>query len=242
MKEDQKWKVPKWVGLVNKFNIFLSQDLLGGPKVIKMAWVINLHKFLTAFIIIFLMVWFDNYSKAAYIYLALHGTYGFCWVLKHFAFRDQKWETKVTFGGALFLFILLATYWLAPYLLISNLFINNQVDWPDILCTISISLCLLGMTIMIASDCQKHFTLKYKSGLIKSGMYCYIRHPNYLGEMMIYASFALLVNHWLPWIVLAYWWCMIFLVNMLLIESSLSRFPEWKAYKANTGMLIPWKW
>jgi protein-S-isoprenylcysteine O-methyltransferase Ste14 len=240
MEELQKLQVPRWVKLVNRINIFLSQDLLGGPKVISMAWVINAHKFLTAFIVILLMVWFQNYSKAAYIYLALHGTYGFCWLLKHYAFRDQKWETKVTFGGALFLFLLLATYWIAPFLLISNLFIKHSAQLPNMVYTVSISLCLLGMTIMIASDCQKHFTLKYKSGLIKSGMYRYVRHPNYLGEMMIYASFALLVNHWLPWLVLAYWWSMIFLVNMLLIESSLSRFPEWKAYKAKTGILVPW--
>jgi hypothetical protein len=62
-----------------------------------------------------------------------------------------------------------------------------------------------------------------------------------LGEMMLYTSFALLVQHWLPWIVLAYWWTNVFFVNMLLIESSISRYPEWEAYKARTGRLLPWR-
>jgi hypothetical protein len=44
-----------------------------------------------------------------------------------------------------------------------------------------------------------------------------------LGEMMLYTSFALLVQHWLPWIVL------------------ISRYPEWEAYKARTGRLLPWR-
>ena len=37
---------------------------------------------------------------------------------------------------------------------------------------------------MIASDAQKYFTLRLKRDLITDGMYRFIRHPNYLGEMM----------------------------------------------------------
>jgi hypothetical protein len=38
----KKQEAPKWVKAVNAYNIYLSQNLLGGPKVIKTAWVINL--------------------------------------------------------------------------------------------------------------------------------------------------------------------------------------------------------
>ena len=51
---------------------------------------------------------------------------------------------------------------------------------------------------MIAADAQKYFTLRVKRGLITDGVHRYVRHPNYLGEMMIYGSFALMVWHWLP--------------------------------------------
>ena len=99
--------MPNWVSL----NTYLSEDLLGGPKLYKMAWTINLHKGLSVFVVAFMMIWFKNYSIAAWVYLTLHVTYGFCWLLKHLAFRDLKWDTKVTFGGMTFLFLLLATYW-----------------------------------------------------------------------------------------------------------------------------------
>jgi hypothetical protein len=38
-----------------------------------------------------------------------------------------------------------------------------------------------------------------------------------------------------------YWARTINAFNMLMIESSVSRHPEWEAYKARTGMLLPWR-
>ena len=66
-----------------------------------------------------------------------------------------------------------------------------------------------------------------------------MRHPNYLGEMVLYASFAVVAGHWIPWLVLAWVWLALFVPNMLGKEASMSRYPEWAAYKARTGMLLP---
>ncbi len=241
METGKKQEVPEWARTINAVNTWLSQDLLGGPRLIKMAWVINLHKFLTVFVVALLMVRFDNYSTAAWVYMALHGSYGFCWLLKHVVFRDPKWETRVTFGGAAALFMILALYWVAPYLLISDVLGRSRPAPSNWLISICIALFILGLTIMVVSDCQKQFTLKHQRRLITEGMFRYVRHPNYLGEMMLYTAFALLVQHWIPWVILAYFWTALFLVNMLMIESSISRYPEWEEYKARTGMLIPWR-
>ena len=92
---------------------------------------------------------------------------------------------------------------------------------------------------MIASDCQKMFVLKMKPGLIIDGLFSTIRHPNYLGEMMVYAGFAVVVGLLIPWLILAYWWIGVFLVNMHMIEASISRYPEWIDYKSRTGILLP---
>ena len=70
-------------------------------------------------------------------------------------------------------------------------------------------------------------------------MYRYIRHPNYLGEMMLYGSFALMVWHWLPFVVLAWIWGGMFVVNMTLKETSMSRYPEWAEYKRRSWWLLP---
>jgi hypothetical protein len=47
METIKKQIAPNWAKAINVFNTYLSQDLLGGPKLVKIAWVISLHKFLT---------------------------------------------------------------------------------------------------------------------------------------------------------------------------------------------------
>src|SRR3546814_8649818 len=65
-------------------------------------------------------------------------------------------------------------------------------------------------------------------------MHRYVRQPNYLGEMMIYASFAMMVGHWLPWVWLAIIWASLFATNMVMKEASMSRYPGWAAYRKRT--------
>ena len=76
-------------------------------------------------------------------------------------------------------------------------------------------------------------------GLITDGLFRYIRHPNYTGEMMIYLGFALLVWQWIPFAVLVWIWFGLFTANMLTKEASMSRYPEWAAYKKRTKWVIP---
>jgi protein-S-isoprenylcysteine O-methyltransferase Ste14 len=92
---------------------------------------------------------------------------------------------------------------------------------------------------MVAADAQRYFTLSQRRELITDGMYRFIRHPNYLGEMLIYGSFAMMVWHWLPVLVLTWVWSGLFDVNMIMKEASMSRYPEWQAYRARTGWLLP---
>ena len=92
---------------------------------------------------------------------------------------------------------------------------------------------------MIAADAQKYFTLRVQRGLITDGMHRYIRHPNYLGEMMVYSSFALMVDHWFPWLVLSFVWLSVFAVNMVMKEASMSRYPQWQEYKKRSYWLVP---
>jgi protein-S-isoprenylcysteine O-methyltransferase Ste14 len=218
----------------------LSQDFLGGPRVLKFAWVINVLKGATVFFIAALMLAYRNFSTAAWVYLALHGTYGLCWLLKHLAFPDPLWERRITFGGAFMsVALVLGPYWLFPFLLVSD--VLGPRPGPSLpLIALCIGLHTLGVAIMLSADCQKYFTLRVRRGLIDDGMFRYTRNPNYLGEMMIYGSYALLVGHWIPWAVLAWVWIGIFLPNMLNKDASLSRYPGWAAYKARSGLLLPW--
>jgi len=237
-----KQKLPFTINkLSNAFN-YLSTEFLGGPKILKFAWVINFQKAGTFIFVALLMIIYNNFSTAAWVDLGLHGTYGLCWLLKHYVFPDSGWEKKITFGGALlsFLFVL-GPYWLFPFLLISDILGPNHPAPSNPMLMVCISLHTLGVAIMMVADAQKYFTLKNQNGLITTGMFKYIRHPNYLGEIMVYASYALMVGHWIPWAILAWVWIGIFNTNMIVKEVSLSRYSNWQFYKERTSRLLPLK-
>jgi protein-S-isoprenylcysteine O-methyltransferase Ste14 len=231
---------PAWAAALGGYTRWAVTDAGGGPRPWKLAWVIDFQKVGTFPFLGLLIAYYHNTSTAAWIYLAMHGSYGLVWLVKDLAFPDPSWQVRVTILGGLNVFFgVLAWYWAFGWLLISG---TSRPDYPlpDYawfgLC---ISLCILGCVIMIAADAQKYFTLRVQKGLITDGMHRYIRHPNYLGEMMIYGSFAMMVWHWLPVVVLVIVWGGLFAVNMINKEARMSRHPGWAQYKRRTWWLLP---
>lgn len=234
--------VPAWARAMRRLTDYLSRDCLAGwgGKPLKFAWVINAQKGGTFLFLGVLMAVYGANTPAAWVYLALHGTYGLVWLLKDLAFPDPNWQRRITIAGGVnaFLFVL-GPYWLFGWLLISGV---SHPAYPLPLwawLALCVSLCMFGSALMIAADAQKTFTLRLRRGLITDGVHRYVRHPNYLGEMMIYGSFALLAWHWLPVLVLAWVWIGLFAVNMLHKEASLSRYPEWADYRRRSWWLVP---
>jgi protein-S-isoprenylcysteine O-methyltransferase Ste14 len=170
----------------------------------------------------------------------MHGTYGLVWIIKDIAFPDRSWQARITIGGGINAFVsVLGWYWVFGWLLISSRSTPNYPLPAYAWFCLCLTLCILGVAIMIAADAQKYFTLRLRPGLITDGIFRYVRHPNYLGEMMIYGSFALMVWHWLPFVVLAWVWGGLFAVNISLKEASMSRYPDWEQYKRHTWLLLP---
>ena len=231
---------PGWLQLWHRLVSYLMADAVGGPKVIKLAWVINLQKGATGLFVLGLMAAYDNFGVDAWVYCALHGSYGLIWLMKHLAFRDASWEVKVTIPSAIIAWgAVLAPYWIAPVLVVTDV-LGERPPAPPWMLGLSIFLYAMGVSIMVAADAQKHFVLKHKRGLIDDGMFARVRNPNYLGEMLLYASFALLARHFVPWVVLGFVWSVLFMKNMLMKDVSLSRHPGWAAYKKRSGLLTPW--
>ena len=238
--ETKPYAAPAWAQKMRRITDYTVMDFLGGPRPWKFAWVINFQKVGTFVFLAILMLIYQNNSAAAWVYIALHGSYGLVWFIKDVTFPDPNWQNKITIGGGINAFLgVLGWYWVFGWLLISG---TAQPEYPlpelawFALC---ITVHTIGCVIMIAADAQKYYTLKYQRGLITDGMFKYIRHPNYLGEMMIYGSYALMVWHWLPPIVLAWVWIGLFTVNMNMKEASMSRYPQWAAYKKRTGWVLP---
>jgi len=231
---------PPWVRRLADLTRFLSHDFLGGPRVIRLGWVINLQKLGTLPFVALLMLWYDNTSVGAWVYLALHGTYGICWVLKDRLYPDTAWLERVTLGGAAMTFLLvLGPYWVAPWLLISGVLgPAHPAPTPPLLAA-AIALHTGGLALMLGADAQKYFTLRLRRGLIADGLFSRIRHPNYLGEMMIYSAYALLVRHWIPWAILAWVWGVVFYPRMRMIDASLARYPGFPEWSRRAGLLLP---
>ena len=225
---------------MGRIDYFIMNDLGGGRRLLKLAWVINFQKLTTIPLLGLFMVHYNNRSVAAWIYLAMQGTYGLVWIIKDVAFPDRHFHNRITIGaGVASLMTVLGWYWLFGWLLISGA-AKQKYPFPDFAWfSMCISICILGCATMIAADAQKYFTLRVKRRLITDGMYRFIRHPNYLGEMLIYGSFALMVWHWLVFMVLTWIWGGLFAVNMMLKEVSLSRYPEWEEYRRRSWWLFP---
>lgn len=198
---------------------------------------IDTHKGITFLVILGMMAGFGQWQNdTAWVYLALHGTYGILWVTKSRIFPDRKWEEPVSLlRGVGYYWGGMTLYWIAPYLLTSR-----GVQAPPWFLGAAISICILGIFLHYTSDMQKYTQLKYDPGnLITDGLMRRTRSINYFGELLIYGAFALLAMHWLPFAILGLAVAVEWLPNMRRKDASLARYPEFAEYKQKTRRFVP---
>jgi steroid 5-alpha reductase family enzyme len=205
--------------------------------ILKHKYFIDSHKCSTAPVVLAMMSHYGAMeNRTAWVYLGLHGTYGFLWVLKSRTFGDKQWEKPTTPILALGTWLVLSSYWIAPWMITAR-----GIEAPAWLLGGAIAVYALGVFFHFASDMQKHTALAARPGrLITDGLWSRSRNPNYFGELLIYAAFTSLALHWVPLaalgsIVLAVWF-----PNMLRKDKSLSRYPDFAAYKARTTLFVPY--
>jgi len=200
----------------------------------KLNQIINLHKGLTPFVIFALMAFYNNFSTPAWIYLSLHGTYGILWLLKEKIFPDPYFKDEMGILPSIIGFIFLGSYWVAPFILISS---KKLV--PNFIIAGCISIFIIGVFLHFVSDSQKYFTLKLKKELITEGFFKYSRNTNYLGEILIYLSFAILSMNFIPFIILLIFFIIVFLPRMIKKDKSLEKYEGFDEYKFNSGLIFP---
>jgi len=204
----------------------------------KQRHFIDPHKGITAVAVLVLMAVYRQWENpTAWVYLALHGSYGVLWVLKSRNFGDRQWDQPTGLGYGLVILGGLTLYWIAPWLLAAR-----AIQAPPWYLGICVSLYAFGVFFHFASDMQKHTALKLGSGLITDGLWSRCRNPNYFGELLIYLGFGLLAMHWVPLLVIALFVAAVWIPNMRRKDRSLARYPQFAAWKARTKLFIPFVW
>lgn len=199
---------------------------------------INLHKALVVPVLLALMWRFENYSIEIWLYLALHGTYSILWLLKQSWYPDRRFDVRRPLWiGILFVFLPLASYYVAPFLLASR-----HPSLPPWVMAGAVSLYTFGVFFHYVSDAQKFFTLRAAPCLVSDGLFSRSRNPNYFGEILIYAAFATLSAHWISFVIVLAWSIFFFAPGVIAKDKSLARHPEYAAYKRRSWPLVPRPW
>jgi len=206
---------------------------------LKQKHFIDIHKGATAPAVLLLIWYFGQWENTtAWIYLAIHGSYGIMWVLKSAIFPDKTWEAKCSIWYGLYIWGGLSMYWISPWIIMSI-----PVENSPMYLGIVVAMFAMGVFFHYAADMQKHASLKLNPGnLITDGLMAKCRNTNYFGELLIYLSFALMSRHWIPLAVLAIFMVIIWLPNMRRKDKSLSRYPDYEEYKKRSSLLIPFIW
>jgi steroid 5-alpha reductase family enzyme len=201
----------------------------------KQRHFIDSHKGATFLVVLALMAIYDQWQNpTAWVYLAMHGTYGLLWVLKSRLFPDRQWEQTCNLGYGLVIWGGLTLYWIAPWLITSQ-----GIEAPPWYLGLCVSLYALGLFFHFASDMQKHTALKLQPGLITDGFFSLSHNPNYFGELLIYLGFGLLALHWAPLLVIAGYLVVVWVPNMRKKDRSLARYPGFEEYRQATKLFIP---
>ncbi len=130
-----------------------------GPKILPLNYLINIQKGGTLFFMFFLMCYYDNFSIGAWTYLALHGSYGFIWVIKDMVFPDKGFSHKISLPEVFGVSLVLVAYWGVGFIMMSGMADNNPTPERIFCC---IFLYVVGLVLMVLTDLQKYLILQYR--------------------------------------------------------------------------------
>ena len=167
--------------------------------------------------------------------------------LNHQDWRYTKFENET---GRLYPFINFTGIHMVPTLIVylttlPAVFVIRQELRANIGSFIGMAVCVGAATLQLVADTQMH---KYRKsgqhGLIRTGLWKYARHPNYLGEILMWCGIAIQAVSVMP----SHWWLvagavantiLFFSVSIPLADKRQSAKPGYAEYKAGTRSLLP---
>jgi len=202
----------------------------------KLKYYIDPNKGITFVVILILMAVYHQWQNTtAWVYLAMHGTYGILWVFKSRIFPDLSWERKVGLWFGIVSEFALVLYWFPAWWIMWK-----GIQAPPWLLATVISLYAFGIFFVFTSDMQKYTALKLQPGiLITDRMFALSRNINYFGEFLIYIAYAILPMTLLAFIPLAVMMLTFWIPNMVRKDKTLASLPGFEEYRKKTKSFFP---
>lgn len=191
-KVNRGFKADKRLENLASFTDFMVYELPPGPPMIPMRVYVNLHKGSMFAYIMALMIYYDNWTIGAWIYLLMHGSYGFFWLLKDYTFPDVNFGRPVTISS----FLMPWPIALIPYMMPAYWMVSERIEVSNERIFVALFLYVNGVVVMLLTDAQKYLVLRERRGLITHAMMGWSRNMNYCGEIVLYSAFGILVGKW----------------------------------------------
>ena len=167
--------------------------------------------------------------------------------LKHQDWRYTKFENE---SGKIYPLINLAGIHLMPTLIVylctlSAVFVIRNELSANAGSVIGMAVCIGAATLQLFSDVQmQRYRKSGEHGLIRTGLWKYARHPNYLGEILMWwgvgiQAVSVMPDHWYLLAGALANTIMFFTVSIPLADKRQSQKPGYAEYKAATRSLLP---
>ena len=133
----------------------------------KLKYFIDTNKVSTILVIMALMAVYDQWSNTtAWVYLAMHGTYGILWLVKSRVFPDKRWEQTTSLWFGILSWAGLSLYWISPWIIVSR-----GVEAASWYLVVFISVYAIGVFLHFSSDMQKYVSLRLRPNQLITGVY-----------------------------------------------------------------------
>lgn len=194
---------------------------------------VNVAKVVTILCLLSLPFFYEVHARQA-VYLAMHVSYCVWYLLKQVILRETVFRERDSAPELVMVVAIVGVFYALP----GWLAFRNPTPVTALEVAASVSLFFFGSVINSGADVQKITALRLRPGLITDGFWALSRNINYFGDLMRYGAFALLSGSAWSWLVV-----LIVLGNnvdrMRKKAQSLSRYPEYAAYRSSVPTLLP---
>jgi protein-S-isoprenylcysteine O-methyltransferase Ste14 len=202
---------------------------------------INIAKVTTIFALAIPALVLGLQAERVVLYLALHISYCVWWLVEQLLFPARRQQIfRDTIGWPLVVATVL--YVGLFFALPGWLAMANAVPLSPYTAAVAVVMFSFGSLINTAADVQKTTAKQLGAGLVQDDRWRRIRHVNYLGDLIRYASFAVLAGSAWAWL-LPISVLLVYLQRIGSKEAALQeRYPDFPAYRSRSWRLLPGIW